>query len=591
MPSEDELASQFESFMEEKCMKPDARTGMRKLPSTTKWMMLCADSAIKGHSSPHEDTPTHYVHLLRDGKLSKKDMESLKISLRGAGKTWMTSFAEEGGVSLMLEALGKQRKAVGVVGELLGGLKTFMNNEYGLSVVVSTPQGIDCLVSALGSAGDGERSQIVDLLAVICWISDRGHDLIVHSFSSRQSTYDVLVQALHSPNLDTQTRVLTFINALINAVTCLDDRTRMRRKLIDLGLRDSLTKVADVVDAHRGDQWDGVEKLSVQLELYHQVAAADARETTLLSLDFADVDAAFEYVKRTSAEEGHSSHLIDLLHQLAVLGGEGEGSAVWDNILYAVDVISGRVVEGGEALPLTYAQLKLLLADKEKADTVHKAEHLKQLEAQVEAQRQQLHEWTMKAEHERDEWRSREEELKATIRELRTKAEADDLDKVKRLHAEVDDLKRQLQQAKDAAASAPAAAAGAPPAPAFGAPDAPPMAPPMAPGMGDVPVPPPFGAPDAPPMAPPMAPPLAPPMSGDVPMAPDAPPMAPPMAPGMAPDAPPMAPGMAPDAPPMAPGMGPPPSPRSPRSSRRSPPRPRRALLHRSPCCAQEEEP
>ena len=364
MPSEADLSAQFESFMEEKCMKPEARAGMRKLPSTTKWMMLCADASIKTQSQPKDESPSHWVQVLRSSKLSRKEMESLKISLRGAGKTWMATFAEEGGVSLMLEALGKGG-AEGVMGELLGGLKTFMNNEYGLSVVVGTPSGIDCLVSALLSADDGQRSQIVDLLAVICWISDRGHDLIVHSFNAKANTYKVLVHALQAPNLDTQTRVLTFINALINAVPALEERVRMRRAFVDLGLKDALRAITDSIDAHRGDRWDRVEKLNVQAELFGQVAAADARETTIVELDFSDVDVAFDYVKRTSAEDGHSSQLIDLLHMLAVIAGEGDDSLVWDNILYAINVISGRVADGADdSLPLRYDELKGLLAIK-----------------------------------------------------------------------------------------------------------------------------------------------------------------------------------------------------------------------------------
>ena len=527
MPSEGELIQQFESFMEEKCMKPEARAGMRKLPNTTKWMMLQAESqmksvaAQKAASQPggvNEESVLYWVSLLKEGKYSKKEAESLKISLRGAGKTWMKEFAEEGGVTLMLEAVGRGGRGVGgVMSELLSGIKTFMNNEYGLSVVVNTPQGIDCLIAALTSADDGQRMQLVDLLAVICWISDTGHELIVSSFQQRPKSYSVLVASLSSSNVELLTRVLTFINALINAVPLLEDRVSMRQQMVDLGLTTRLASINDVIDTHRGDRWDSVEKLSVQLELYSQVRDADTRETLIAGVDFSDVDAAYEYVKRSAAEDGHSSALIDLLHVLAVVdhsADRGHKGSVWDNIVYAVSVISQRLNErsdDAESLTtsplLTYDQLRSLLAEKEKADVVARKDHMAELEVAVEQQRKAANEATMRLEHERDEWRAKDDEYRQTIREVKAKAEAADLDKVKRLQTEVDDLKRQLAVAKEEAAAAAGSAGSAPPAtPAFGAPDAPPMAPPM----GDVPVPPPFGAPDAPPMAPPMAPSMAP---------------------------------------------------------------------------------
>ena len=528
MPAEAELNQQFESFMEEKCMKPEARAGMRKLPNTTKWMMLQAETqmktvaAAKAANSQHaggvnEESVLYWVQLLKDNKYSKKEAESLKISLRGAGKTWMKEFAEEGGVSLMLEAVGRGGRGVGgVVGELLSGIKTFMNNEYGLSVVVNTPQGIDCLIAALTSADDGQRMQLVDLLAVICWISDTGHELIVHSFEQRPKSYSVLVASLSSTNVELLTRVLTFINALINAVPVLEDRVAMRQQMVDLGLTTRLTSITDVIDGHRGDRWDSVEKLSVQLELYGQVRDADSRETLIAGVDFSDVDASYEYVKRSAAEDGHSSALIDLLHVLAVVdhsADKGNKGSVWDNIVYAVSVISQRLNERNDDDPLTtsplltYDQLRALLAEKEKADVVARKDHMAELEVAVEQQRKAANEATMRLEHERDEWRAKDDEYRQTIREVKAKAEAADLDKVKRLQAEVDELKRQLVVAKEEAAAAVTRAMAAPPAaPSIGAPDAPPMAPPM----GDVPVPPPFGGPDAPPMAPPMAPSMSP---------------------------------------------------------------------------------
>ena len=523
MSSEAELNTQFESFMEEKCMKAEARAGMRKLPNTTKWMMLQAETQMKTVAAQkaansqnaggvNEESVHYYVNLLKDGKYSKKEAESLKISLRGAGKTWMKEYAEEGGVSLMLEAVGRGGRGVGgVVSELLGGIKTFMNNEYGLSVVVNTPQGIDCLIAALTSADDGQRMQLVDLLAVICWISDTGHELIVHSFQQRPQSYSVLVASLSSTNVELLTRVLTFINALINAVPLLEDRVSMRQQMVDLGLTARLTSISDVIDSHRGDRWDSVEKLSVQLELYGQVRDADSRETLIAGVDFSDVDAAFEYVKRSVVEDGHSSALIDLLHVLAVVdhGADQANKAnVWDNIVYAVSVISQRLNERTDdddppttSPLLTYEQLRTLLAEKEKSDVVARKDHMAELEVAVEQQRKAANEATMRLEHERDEWRVKDDEYRQTIREVKAKAEAADLDKVKRLQAEVDELKRQLAAAQQEAVAAAARVAAAPSSSAA-APDAPPMAPPM----GDVPVPPTFGAPDAPPMAPPMAP-------------------------------------------------------------------------------------
>ena len=60
-----------------------------------------------------------------------------------------------------------------------------------------------------------------------------------------------------------------------------------------------------------------------------------------------------------------------------------------------------------------------MLAEKAKVDAVNKSDRLKELEVVVEKQRQQLHEWNMKVEHERDEWRGKEEKEEQTQAEIR----------------------------------------------------------------------------------------------------------------------------------------------------------------------------
>jgi hypothetical protein len=208
-PDEATLNKRFEDFMEEKCFKTEVRDNMRKMPAAAKWTILKQESTATGEKK-EENNVQYWINLLKEPKFmpNKNQMASLRVVLRGVGKSWLKEFAEQNGVNFLLNYLNRTGLAEGVILEILRCLKAFINNDYGLSVLINSPTGIEQLALSLVSADDLQRIEIVDLLAVVVWVSDSGHELVVEALNSSRfkHPYQVLVQALSSDNPAVQTR-------------------------------------------------------------------------------------------------------------------------------------------------------------------------------------------------------------------------------------------------------------------------------------------------------------------------------------------------------------------------------------------------
>lgn len=598
LPDEAELNRQFEEFMEEKQIKPEAREKMRQLPAPQKWKTICVDRFAAGlQASPtpggatRDNTPEYWANTLKaaigvNGKqVTGPQMQSLSIVMRGAGKSWLTSFVELDGITSLIDLLIQfdPLPSEGARTGMLHSLKAFMNAEYGLNVIVAHPTAVERITLALLGSSDSQRVLVVDLLSVIVWISEKGHEAVLtrgltHERFGSNKRFKILVEMLtaplssmfHPPSLTSspsvsrlsmavrevvspskpskdkdktentqslalQTRTLTFINALINAIPTLEDRVGLRQELISKGMLDAVKGLQDYIEEHRNmEKYDATsEQLQTQLDLFNDCHTQDIQETKYHELDTSDIDAVYAFLKSTTVQQGHSAAFFDVMQSMLLIPSDPElGAKTWLNMKYMA--VKVTVAEDEKGRPtnevptdMTYEKLKLLLKEKERADAEYKESDYAALQKRVEEQRKTILEWSQKHEGTKEETQALIEKERAGLQEKYAACEKD-------LAA----CKAQLvvAQAEIAALKAGGAVPGVPGAPAApgapGAPDAPPMAPPMAPGAP--------GAPDAPPMAPPM--------NG----APEAPPMAPPMAPG--------APG-APDAPPMAPGAPGPPGP------------------------------
>lgn len=61
-----------------------------------------------------------------------------------------------------------------------------MNTEFGLNTVMNSVGTIESLVATLPRSSDHERLEVIEMLLVICWISEAGHHSVVAALQSSQ---------------------------------------------------------------------------------------------------------------------------------------------------------------------------------------------------------------------------------------------------------------------------------------------------------------------------------------------------------------------------------------------------------------------
>lgn len=125
-----------------------------------------------------------------------------------------------------------------------GFLKTNKNSnvvalvQLGLQLILQTPAAIDQVAIAMIEGEDALRMEVLDLLTVIAWVSVEGHMAVMEALANKKfrRRFQLVVKALavQSDNTELKLRIMTFINAMINASDVLEGRVAVRREFIDL---------------------------------------------------------------------------------------------------------------------------------------------------------------------------------------------------------------------------------------------------------------------------------------------------------------------------------------------------------------------
>merc|ERR1712130_486228 len=109
--------------------------------------------------------------------------------------------------------------------------------------------------------------------------------------------------------LSLQVATLTFVNILIDSIDKLEDRVKIRQKLITIGIIDSLKKLNHI----RVDNMDySAFALKTQISFFQNFMNDDEKETTLRGLNIGDVDEVYKYLKNI-VDEGERKYICDIL--------------------------------------------------------------------------------------------------------------------------------------------------------------------------------------------------------------------------------------------------------------------------------------
>ena len=556
IPPEPELNLQFELFMDNKLFKNDVKNKMRLLTAAHKWKLLCTESQQQSLNDTTSTTQYWCDKLLKMtqniNSVRHNELIQLDVIIRTNGKQWLESFIDDHGIEYLLDIASTHSTTQYVNESALRCIKSFMNNELGLHTVIELDGGVDKLSSILITGDNSQRIIIVDLLSVICWLSDIGHTAVIDSLSTPRfgRRFKLLCDILRNYGtvneyIELRTRVMTFVNTLINSIDCIQPRVHTRLEFIDLGLMQTIEQLRQLVDSKRGYEYDSVAQLNAQLDTYEQLMYNDIRDVTYSSVDTSDIDCCVSYIKQYTSTSNNAASMLDTIHALMTIQYDDiqQSNAIWNNVRQIVTYAVGE-----DNTTISYDTLKCLL-DKQRStisvDSVNTGK-IKELENIIEKQRQQIHELN----------------IQHSTTQLITQSKIDSIqsDADKQLH----ELQHQIQLLQQQLNNEQSSTINVPTAPVFNT-NAP-VAPPMAPAISsNIPIAPPPPPPTAPlinsniPLPPPLAPsnvPAPPPMAPIIGNSAPAPPMAPPVAPSIN--------SSIPGAPPTAPGIPPPPGAPSP---------------------------
>ncbi|KAI1898607.1 hypothetical protein AGOR_G00074130, partial [Albula goreensis] len=256
-------------------------------------------------------------------------LESLRVSLNNNPVSWVQTFGDEG-LALLLSFLKKLQddreefspRDIGVKcqHEIIRCLKAFMNNKHGLKAMLTSPEGIPLLVRAINPRVPHMMVDAVKLLSAICILDhpDNLHERVLEALTVQGEEQDIerfqpLLSGMHKSNVALKAGCMQLINALISRGEELDFRIHLRSELMRLGLREQLKEVRIIEN----------EELKVQLLVFDEQAEEDSEdlrgrlEDVRIEMD--DVTEVFQILMNTVKDSKAETHFLSLLQHLLLV--------------------------------------------------------------------------------------------------------------------------------------------------------------------------------------------------------------------------------------------------------------------------------
>ncbi|ETV96972.1 hypothetical protein, variant [Aphanomyces invadans] len=386
-PSEpSQIDALFRDMMDKMPLSNAAADRMWALPIHQKWQLVQEWSKKHEHERQHDHEhrqPIFWVQKLQAvaldtgggaTSLTEDEARGLHVLMRGASKEWLHKFHRHGGVTSLcnyMAALAFRAADMAdptftfdnaVLLECLRCYKTLMTNPFGLELLLdSTDHHIDTLAQCLDFSNYSQQHvtmMVLEMLSVFCWHSERGQVAVVQAMGSYQRTHKErarfasLVQCLtSSDSTDLHAACLTFINTIVGASPCLEDRVHVRNDFLAL----DMLVVCHVIQAKlepppspprfgsmspsQEEQFKppSAKAFVKQLRVFEGFMVSDMEETVTHNVDLTNVDAVFGQLKAWTSRYGFSDRLLNVL--LALMGIPGEatmGTKMWELMEEAV---------------------------------------------------------------------------------------------------------------------------------------------------------------------------------------------------------------------------------------------------------------
>ena len=240
--------------------------------------------------------------------------------------------------------------------EMIGCFKALMNNAYvlllptvqheiltysrlGMDSVLADSDHIEHLAGCITLHNFDQTKQILEMLSVICWYSERGHEIVLQAMDTYRRShreryrYQTVVKAIEGgPDLEIKAVCLTFINTLISASTQLDHRVSIRNDFIALDVLVICHAIENqYLSSENNYNGPGAQDFNKQIKVFEGMMHADHEDTISMELDLSNLDNVIQAIRENCHQAGFQHHFLHVLHALLVVPTEiSLGTKVWE---------------------------------------------------------------------------------------------------------------------------------------------------------------------------------------------------------------------------------------------------------------------
>ncbi|XP_054551857.1 protein diaphanous homolog 2 [Talpa occidentalis] len=282
-------------------------------------------------NSKHECTLSsqEYVHELRSGIADEKllnCLESLRVSLTSNPVSWVKNFGHEG-LGLLLDVLEKlldkkQQENIDKKNQykLIQCLKAFMNNKFGLQLILKDERSLLLLARAVDPKQANMMTEIVKILSAICIVGeDNILDKLLEAISTaaernNKERFSPIVEGLENHEaLQLQVACMQFINALVTSPYELDFRIHLRNEFLRSGLKAMLPDLKEKEN----------EELDIQLKVFDENKEDDLTELSHrlndIRTEMDDMNEVYHLLYNLLKDTAAENYLLSILQHFLLI--------------------------------------------------------------------------------------------------------------------------------------------------------------------------------------------------------------------------------------------------------------------------------
>jgi hypothetical protein len=327
--STDEVNAKLMKMLDEMNVTNEAaRQDILGRPLPDKQSMLKNFLLREAATTKHEHSkPEDFIRELSQDSHAKDHLfqiaDKLRISLTNNGLGWVKQFGEQGGLDVLLEILdscaGSDNPMLKRVQHtIVRCLKAFMNNKYGLNLMLKSDRGLMVFVSGMDPRNESLMVDLLKVTAAVCLVTG-GHEKIMEAVTINGENnnchrFEPIMEALtNTDNPTLMEACMQFVNAILGVPDEVDYKIHLRNEFIRLGLERQIPRFHNAL--HQG--------LLLQLEVFETEKDSDHEELLQrlheVQLEFNDSHEVFRLINSMTHETPSAPHFLSILQHMLLI--------------------------------------------------------------------------------------------------------------------------------------------------------------------------------------------------------------------------------------------------------------------------------